>query len=54
MMGKKVDDTYVVKRRSMSFSLHDTLPKVGDCTGMEFYNKSKLRTLLQVRSLTTN
>jgi hypothetical protein len=43
-MGKKVDDTYVVKRRFMSFSLHDTLPKVGDSMGMEFYNKLKLRT----------
>ncbi len=28
----------------MSFSLYDTLPKVGDSLGMEFYNKFKLRT----------
>ncbi len=33
----------------MSFSLHDTLPKVGDSMGMEFYNKLKLRTVLEVK-----
>jgi hypothetical protein len=44
----------LLKEGFMSFSLHDTLPKVGDSMGMEFYNRLKLRTSLQVRSLTTN